>query len=139
MPTEWNINPQKPDRLGPNPPGLVGCKIRKNPNATAYMFEGPHGTVHSISPGTALPTGHFRFPVFRAQLSGAATNDWYLTVETMRTGAFGNEAWGYWSNTGYIEGGREDPTDTWVAEAGAGAGEDEEGESSAASASSNPY
>lgn len=133
----WNIPVMKPgERDRPNPPQLVNCSIKETENRNGYEFRGPDGHVQAVTTGGRLPEGRFRFPMFRAQLNGPIRQDWYITVETLHTGAFGNIGWGYFGHDRYPPEKPEDPTDTWVAQAGASAGDDEDDQAAAASASS---
>src|SRR5215213_2157613 len=124
--SEWYIPEMKPgEENRRNPSALVGCRIIEDAADNAYVFVGQNGRIEARAQRPARPTDAFNFPVFRAQLNGRIAENWYITVETLHTGPFGNIGWGYFGHAGYHARPAEDPTDTWVAQAGAGVGDDE--------------
>jgi hypothetical protein len=130
---EWIIpemKPGEPNRR--NPAALVGCSIVEDRAANAYVFVAQDGSIASIATRPANRDQPFNFPEFSSALGGPVRENWYITVETLHTGAFGNLAWGYFGHTGYHVRTGQDPADTWVAQAGVGAEEDEGDEAAAA-------
>ena len=136
--TEWYIPEMKPGESNRrNPAALVGCRIVEDDRDNAYVFVAQDGSIAAIASRPARRDQPFNFPVFNAALHGPVRENWYITVETLHTGAFGNIGWGYFGHNGYHTRTAEDPADTWVAQAGVGAGdpEDDKGDEAAAAAS----
>src|SRR5688500_3498413 len=89
------------ERARRQPQQLDNCSIKETENRNGYELREPDGNVQAVTTGGRLPEGLFRFPMFRAQLNGPITQDWYITVETLHTGAFGNIGWGYFGHDRY--------------------------------------
>jgi hypothetical protein len=131
--SEWYIPEMKPGESNRrNPSALVGCRIVEDAAHNAYVFVAQDGRIESVAERPPRPTDRFNFPVFSAVLNGPIRQNWYISVETLRTGASGNIAWGYFGHNGYHPPNVEDPTDTWVAQAGASVGDDKCDEAAAA-------
>ena len=129
MANVWTIHSAGGGRTGTS---LIGTRIIKIDDGTAYQFSGPSGGTLSTTPGNQLPTPPFDFPPFSWAPPGLGELTWRIRVSTLTSGGGGNQAQGTWRNNNPDP--VQDETGTWTAQAGAGVETKCEGDASAASA-----
>jgi hypothetical protein len=130
MPTLWTINSAAGGR---DRSDLVGNKIIKTDDGSAYRFTGPFpGDILSTTPGNRLPTPPFDFPPFSWAPPGLGELTWRIHVSTLTGGPGLNQAQGTWHNNNPSRDPAQDESGTFTAQAGAMMEEESEGDAAAA-------
>ena len=126
MPTKWTINANGVSG-GSDGQELVGCHINIV-GGIVYQFTAPDNTELATSPGPALPSLPYTFPL----IQNFKGYNWSIQLATVTGGSSNNQAQGSWSND--HEGITAGQGGDYTAQAGGTVEGDEDADTAAASA-----